>query len=158
MLCLFPDFLSSRFADAAPPYWYLSDCELVLHPSRACGDASGIVAVARGAINLETAVEPISRKDARTRSKRGRMVVGLSQEEHLFAQWVNRWISPSHSSHRVDQHFLGSNDFSGIKWARSQQRCGRGNASHREAFPQIRTQDGGHRNKFLGATDSRSDS
>jgi hypothetical protein len=113
---------------------------------------------ASSVVVLETVVELMSRKDARTRSKRRRMAVGLSEEEHLFAQWVNRWISPSHLRHRVNQHFLVSNDFSGIKQARSQQGYERGNASHREAFPQIRTQDGGHRNKFLGATDSRSDS
>jgi len=33
---------------------------------------------------LETAVELIYRKDAKTQSKRGRMVVGLSQAEWLF--------------------------------------------------------------------------
>jgi hypothetical protein len=35
--------------------------------------------------------------------------------EDLFTQWVNGWISPSHSSQRVNQHFSVSNDFSGIK-------------------------------------------
>jgi hypothetical protein len=37
-------------------------------------------------LNPETAVELISRKDAKTQSKRGRMVVDLSQVERLFTQ------------------------------------------------------------------------
>ena len=35
--------------------------------------------------------------------------------EDLFTQWGNRWISPSNSRQRVNQHFSVSNDFSGIK-------------------------------------------
>jgi hypothetical protein len=46
------------------------------------------------------------------------MVVGLSQVEHPFTQWMNRLISPSRSSHRIKQHFLVSNDFSEVRrWA-----------------------------------------
>ena len=44
----------------------------------------------RGQHLFPKGVELISRKDSKTQSKRGRMVVGLSQMEHLFTQWVNR--------------------------------------------------------------------
>jgi len=35
--------------------------------------------------------------------------------EDVFTQWVNGWISRSHWSQRVNQHFSVSTDFSGIK-------------------------------------------